>query len=335
MRYDRRMFELMLVIVGLIVFEIVSSIDNAVVNADVLSTMKSKKAKRFFLTWGILFAIFIVRGLLPSVIVFLADPSIGVFGALQAMWQSDPGVTAAVDAAAPTVMMAGGMFLLLLWLHWLFMEEKTFGLPLERHIQLYGAVWFYAIAALLLVGVLTWLNELGLENPMHLALAAAVGFSVFFITQGFKENAEKIEQRLIASGEESAISDWAKVAFLEVIDMAFSIDGVVGAFAFTTVVPLILVGNGIGAIVVRQLTVSNVDRIRSYAYLKNGAMYSIGFLGTVMMLEGFGAHIPSWVSPVVTVLVVGYFFWKSVVENDRARNLAPIFPKKKLTWTIV
>ena len=111
------------------------------------------------------------------------------------------------------------------------------------------------------------------------------------------------------------MSDWAKVAFLEVIDMAFSVDGVVGAFAFTTVVPLILVGNGIGAVVVRQLTVSNVERIRSYAYLKNGAMYSIVFLGTVMILEGFGAHIPSWVSPVVTMLVVGYFFWRSVGEN--------------------
>jgi hypothetical protein len=44
-------------------------------------------------------------------------------------------------------------------------------------------------------------------------------------------------------------------------------------------------------------------------------MYSIGFLGTVMMLEGFGAHVPSWISPVVTMLVVGYFFWKSVAEN--------------------
>jgi hypothetical protein len=282
--------------------------------------MKSERAKRFFLTWGIFFAIFVVRGILPSLIVFLADPSIGVFGALQAMWQNDNTVTAAVEAAAPTIMMAGGMFLLLLWLHWLFMEEKTFGLPLERHIQKYGAVWFYALASLLLVGALVEINRLTIENPMYLALAAAVGFSVFFITQGFKENAEKIEQRLIASGEESAMSDWAKVAFLEVIDMAFSIDGVVGAFAFTTVVPLILIGNGIGAIVVRQLTVSNVDRIRSYAYLKNGAMYSIGFLGTVMMLEGFGAHIPSWISPVVTMVIVGYFFWKSVNENKLNSN---------------
>lgn len=317
------MFELFLIVIGLIIFEIVSSIDNAVVNADVLATMKSERAKRFFLVWGILFAVFVVRGILPSLIVFLADPSIGILGAFQAMWQSDPAVTAAVEAAAPTIMMAGGMFLLLLWLHWLFMEEKTFGLPLERHIQTYGAVWFYALASLLLVGALVEINRLAVDNPMHLALAAAVGFSVFFITQGFKENAEKIEQRLIASGKESAMSDWAKVAFLEVIDMAFSVDGVVGAFAFTTVVPLILIGNGIGAIVVRQLTVHNIDRIRSYAYLKNGAMYSIGFLGTVMMLEGFGAHIPSWVSPVVTMLVIGYFFWKSIAENKS--GLRPLY----------
>lgn len=309
------MFALILTILGLVVFEVVSSIDNAVVNADVLATIKSARAKKFFLTWGILFAIFVVRGLLPSLIVFLADPSIGVLGAFQAMWHSDSNVTAAVTAAAPIIMMAGGMFLLLLWLYWLFMEDKEFGLPLERHIQTYGAVWFYAIASILLVGTLVEINNLIVDKPMHLALAAAVGFSVFFITQGFKENAEVIEERLIVSGEGSEISDWAKVLFLEVIDMAFSVDGVVGAFAFTTMVPLILIGNGIGAVVVRQLTVSNIDRIRSYAYLKNGAMYSIGFLGTAMMLEGFGAHIPSWVSPVVTMVVIGYFFWKSVAEK--------------------
>lgn len=236
------------------------------------------------------------------------------------MWRSDSHVTDAVEAAAPIIMMAGGMFLLLLWLYWLFLEDKKFGLPLERHVQTYGAVWFYAVAALLLVGVLTEINNLITDQPMHLALAAAVGFSVFFITQGFKDNAETMEERLIESGGDSAMSDWAKVFFLEVIDLVFSIDGVVGAFAFTTVVPLILVGNGIGAIVVRQLTVGNVNRIRSYAYLKNGAMYSIGFLGATMMLEAFGAHIPSWVSPAVTFLVVGYFFWKSVGENTAGGN---------------
>ncbi|HBH71315.1 MAG: hypothetical protein UU88_C0014G0004 [Parcubacteria group bacterium GW2011_GWC1_42_11] len=309
------MFEVLLIILGLVIFETIMSIDNAVVNADVLSTMKSKRARRFFLTWGIIFAVFVVRGVLPSIIVFLSTPDIGIWGAISAIWQNDPAVMIAVAEATPTIMVAGGMFLILLWAHWLFMEDKKFGLPHEWYVQKYGAVWFYSIAALLLVGVIYGINNLIKENPMHLALAAAIGFSVFFITQGFKDNAEIIEKRIIESGEHSAMSDWAKVFFLEVLDTVFSIDGVVGAFAFTTSVPLILIGTGIGAIVVRQLTVASVDRIRSYSYLKNGAMYSIGFLGFVMILEAFGAHIPAWVSPMVTISVVGYFFWRSVAEN--------------------
>jgi len=46
-------------------------------------------------------------------------------------------------------------------------------------------------------------------------------------------------------------------------------------------------------------------------------MYSIGVLGLIMVLESFGAHIPSWLSPVVTFAAVGYFFFKSkkVINN--------------------
>ena len=73
----------------------------------------------------------------------------------------------------------------------------------------------------------------------------------------------------------SGLSDWAKILYLEVIDATFSIDGVLGAFAFTLSIPLILIGNGIGALVVRQLTVGNIDRVKRYRFLKNGAMYSI------------------------------------------------------------
>jgi hypothetical protein len=67
----------------------------------------------------------------------------------------------------------------------------------------------------------------------------------------------------------------------------------------------------LGAFVVRQLTVSNIDRIRKYVYLKNGAMYSIGILGFIMIMESFGQEIPNWLSPLVTFGVVSYFFIKS------------------------
>ncbi len=107
------------------------------------------------------------------------------------------------------------------------------------------------------------------------------------------------------------MSDLSKILYLEIIDMTFSIDGVLGAFAFTLAVPLILLGNGLGAIVVRWITVSNIDRIKKYALLKNGAMYSVLALGIVMLAQAFGVDVPEWVSPTITTLIIAYFVWRS------------------------
>src|SRR4029079_11271181 len=114
------------------------------------------------------------------------------------------------------------------------------------------------------------------------------GSTAFFITHGFKQNAEEEEKNLLTSNR----SDISKILYLEVIDATFSIDGVLGAFAFTLSVPLILLGNGLGAIVLRQFTVGNIERIKKYVYLENGAMYSVFILGLVMVLDSFGAPIP-------------------------------------------
>lgn len=116
------------------------------------------------------------------------------------------------------------------------------------------------------------------------------------------------------TSDKNKLSDVSKIMYLEILDTAFSIDGVLGAFAFTFSVLLIILGNGIGAVVLRQFTVGNIDKIKKYVYLKNGAMYSILFLGIIMLLGSFGFHIPGWVSPAVTFGVVEYFFWKSKRE---------------------
>ena len=141
-----------------------------------------------------------------------------------------------------------------------------------------------------------------------MAFGAAIGASLFFITSGFKSNAEQQEKELMKKGK---MSDISKLLYLEVIDASFSIDGVLGAFAFTLAVPLILIGNGIGAIVLRQVTISNIERIKKYKYLKNGAMYSIMVLGSVMILESFRLPIPVWFSPIATIGILSFFFYKS------------------------
>lgn len=72
-------FSIILIVAGLCLFEVVSSIDNAVVNAEVLTTMTPKGCK-WFLTWGLFAAVFIVRGLLPWVIVWGTNPDLGFIG---------------------------------------------------------------------------------------------------------------------------------------------------------------------------------------------------------------------------------------------------------------
>lgn len=315
-----------LTVTGLAGFEGISSIDNAVVNADVLATMKNEKAKRFFLTWGLFAAVVLVRGLLPLAIFKLANPDIGIWQAMVAMSSGDPAVKAAVEASSPYLLVGGGMFLFLLCMHWLFMEEKEYGLPHEPFLFEKGSIWFYSVAAAVLPGSVVLFRHLFPADPnkvTHLILATTIGYAVFFVTEGFKRNAEETERRLVDAGGESSMSDWAKVVYLEVIDATFSFDGVIGAFAFTMNIPLIMIGNGIGALIVRELTIRNVEKIKQYAYLKNGAMYSIGFLGFVMMSEALGVHIPQWVSPIATFFFIAYFFWRSVKKNKLEGLMAP------------
>src|SRR4030066_19136 len=296
-----------LIIAGLVLFETISSIDNAIINAEVLSTMQ-QKARRWFLFWGILSSVFLVRGLLPWFIVWMVNPSLGPVGALTASFSSDPKVIGAIEQSAPILLIGGGTFLVFLFFHWLFVEPKHYGLRGEKFIHSHG-VWFYAVVAILLA-VIVWFALQ--EDPM-VAFGAVVGSTVFFITHGFKQNAEEQEKKLMEVGR----SDVSKIFYLEAIDATFSIDGVLGAFAFTLIVPLILLGNGIGAIVVRQFTVGNIGRIKKYLYLTNGAMYSILFLGSIMILDSFGFHIPPWVAPAITFAVVGYFFYRSRKEVNK------------------
>jgi hypothetical protein len=299
------------IVLGLALFESITSIDNAIINAEVLQGMQAR-ARRWFLTWGILIAVFVVRGVLPWLIVWVMTPGLGPWDAFTASLTGDPAALKAIQDSSPVLLMGGGVFFVFLFCHWIFLEPKKYGLPVERLFARQGA-WFYAVVSIALT-VIVWV---ALDDSPMLAFGAVVGSSAFFITHGFKRYAEEQETRLLSG--EAHMSDIGKILYLEVIDLTFSIDGVVGAFAFTLAVPLILLGNGIGAIVVRQLTVYGVDRIKKYVFLKNGAMYSVFVLGCVMLAHGFGYHVPEWLTPLATFLIVGYFFFKSRWQAKKAQ----------------
>jgi len=301
-----------IVVFGLVLFEIISSIDNAVVNAHVLKTLP-ERYRKIFLFWGLLFAVFLVRGLLPFIIVKLANPALNIGQVFTASLSNSQEVAHYVEQSKPLLLLAGGVYLFMVFLSWLFLEEKKYAFLVEHHIHKQG-VWFYAISSVFLTTTI----YLGIKQNPLLALSASIGASAFFITDGFKKNAEAKEKELLNPN----LSAWSKILYLEVLDASFSIDGVVGAFAFTMAIPLIILGNGLGALVVREFTVRGINLISKLVYLKNGAMYSIGLLGTLMVLESFGHEFPFWLAPLNTFLLLAFFLYLSYRELQNAKLVA-------------
>src|SRR3990170_7568628 len=169
--YNRIMdvFSIILIIFGLILFETVSSIDNAVINAQVLSTM-SERARRWFLLWGLLIAVFLLRGLLPFAIVWITNPSLGPIEVVTASFSSDQKVHEAVELSAPILLIGGGTFLIFLFFHWLFLEPKHYGLAGEEFFQRQGG-WFFAVVSVLLA-ITVWI---ALKKDPLMAFSAVVG----------------------------------------------------------------------------------------------------------------------------------------------------------------
>jgi hypothetical protein len=302
-------FSALVVILGLIIFEVITSIDNAIVNAHVLRTMP-EKYRRIFLFWGILFAVFVVRGVLPFIIVWLTAPNLSIGELFHVVFSSGDEIEHYLEGSKPLLLLGGGVYLFFVFLSWLFLEQKQYAFFLEKHIHR-QSVWFYAVASIFFTVVVYWAINV---NPL-LALSASIGSTLFFITDGFKKNAEEKEKEMERPNVK--MSAWSKIMYLEALDTSFSIDGVIGAFAFTLSVPLILIGNGIGAIIVRQLTVKGIDTIARYAYLKNGAMYSVGVLGVMMVMESFGKEYPVWFAPLNTVVILAVFLFLSYREIRR------------------
>src|SRR3989344_5780333 len=104
------------------VLEVTLSFDNAVVNARVLAEM-SPVWQRRFLTWGILFAVFGTRLVLPILIV-AAAAALSPFAAA-AIALSDPAHYAELlEEAGAAISAFGGAFLLMVSLKYFFDEAK-------------------------------------------------------------------------------------------------------------------------------------------------------------------------------------------------------------------
>lgn len=292
----------LVLVVLLAVLETTLSFDNAVVNAKVLSRMSAVWQQRF-LIWGIPVAVFGTRFLLPIFIVAAAA------------WLSPWAVTklALFDSVAYGVELMhahaaiasfGSAFLLLVSLKYFFDERKTVHWisAIERHFSRWGGIEAIEIALVLLVLILS-----AVFVPLEAAtilIAGLIGVILFIlmegVTQGFEMDADVAKAGL------------ALFIYLNILDSAFSLDGVVGAFAITSQLPIIIAGLGIGALFVRAFTISLVraKTLEALPYLEHGAHYAIFGLALAMLASLF-VHVPEVITGLIGLVFILLAYWSS------------------------
>ncbi|HOY40506.1 MAG TPA: TerC family protein [Chitinophagales bacterium] len=127
---------------------------------------------------------------------------------------------------------------------------------------------------------------------------------------------------------------WSTVILVEIMDLAFSIDNVFAAVAFTDNIYLIWIGVFIGILAMRFVAQSFVKLMEKYPFLEKAAFIVIGILGTKLLLS-FPAHfykeIPIFhfiesehfdmVISLITVLVFVVPIITSALFNYPKRNL--------------
>jgi YkoY family integral membrane protein len=87
---------------------------------------------------------------------------------------------------------------------------------------------------------------------------------------------------------------WSTVVLVEVMDMAFSIDNVFAAVAFSDNLILIWVGVFIGILSMRFVAQGFVDLMEKYPFLETSAFLVIGVLGIKLLLSLLEHFYPDW-----------------------------------------
>ena len=126
---------------------------------------------------------------------------------------------------------------------------------------------------------------------------------------------------------------FASLLYLEVLDASFSFDGVIGAFAITSSVLLIVAGLAAGAVWVRSLTVYllRTGVLSKYKYLEKGAHWAITALGMMMIAKLFHLELPEWATGGLGLLFVSLAVGSSVLEarSIRLREAAAKIKRRK------
>jgi hypothetical protein len=306
------------------VLEISLSFDNAVVNAKVLQRMHPIW-QRLFLTVGILIAVFGMRLVLPvfivSVTAHLSIPDVIDLATNNATEYGHK-----LDEAKEAIYAFGGTFLLMIFLDFVFDEEREI-LWLKR---IEGALVKIGkldqLSVVIALGGIFLMSGIADEDKSKTVLIAGLtGLVAYLVVNAldslFEASMEDDEDQSEASGGMTGAVFKAGVftfLYLEILDASFSFDGVIGAFAISNKVLVIALGLGVGAFWIRSLTLYLVRQgtLQEYVYLEHGAHWAIGVLAAIMIAQ-VQYHVPEVVTGLTGVAFIGAALVSSLAERKK------------------
>lgn len=295
----------------LTLLETTFSADNAVVNSKVLITL-SPMWQKLFMTVGIFIAVFVVRFALPLLIVMLTG-HLGFTEVIHLALNNPSEYEHHLKASEPVINAFGGTFLLMIALsyfidyqkqtHWIGFLERTLG-KLGRFDNI--TVFFMLLASIAVYFTVDPAHHAVVLIASISAMALHIGLELLSAAMGGHRKHVRVKHKV-------GLAAFAAFAYLEILDASFSLDGVIGAFALTNSVIIIMAGLGAGAVWVRAMTIHlvRVNALSKYIFLEHGAHWAIGFLGGVMMLKLYHIELPEWFVGSLGLIFIGAAIWWS------------------------
>ncbi len=224
----------------------------------------------------------------------------------------------------------GGMFLLLVFLNFLFDDEKDehWFHWLESRLADLGniqaiSVFISLVVLLILASYIPDTSRLVVVMAGIWGIVVYVGVKVIgHLLEGSSNDDEAEKSNGVSATGTIVKGGIGGFLYLEVLDASFSFDGVIGAFAITSDVVVIMLGLAIGAMFVRSMTIYLVEKgtLDAYVYLEHGAHYAIGALAFIMLASGTGLHIPEVITGLVGVAFIVWAVISSISYSKKQQS---------------
>lgn len=328
----KTMFTALTITAILAVMEVSLSFDNAVVNASVLRGW-DHFWKMIFLTVGIVIAVFGMRLVFPIVIVAVTA-DMGMLEVVKMALNDPVNYSEKLMAHHAEIAAFGGSFLLLVFLNFFFDAEKDthWFKWLERRLAHLANVPAMSVF-LALIALLVMAANVSDASRLVVTMAGIWGIVVYIGVQVLSHllgGEPEVDENGNAVGHDANGAPTGVIKaglggfiYLEVLDASFSFDGVIGAFAITSDVVIIMLGLAIGAMFVRSMTIYLVEKgtLDAYIFLEHGAHYAIGALAFIMLASGAGLHVPEIVTGLIGVAFIVWAVIASIQYTKRQERI--------------